>query len=192
MANQAAPTPMKDTTQARILRVLAVLLVVGISVSIFVLRDRIIQLQSFGYGGAFVIMLLGNATVILPAPGLTIVFSLGAAFNPALIGVSAGAGAGLGELTGYLAGYSGRAVIEGNDLYERFERWMRRYGFLAIFVLAVIPNPFFDIAGIVAGALHFTWWRFLLVAWAGKMIQGIAVAYAGALSASWILRWLTL
>jgi uncharacterized membrane protein YdjX (TVP38/TMEM64 family) len=192
MANQAAPTPMSNRTQTRILRALAVLLVIGISIAIFFLSDRIRQLQSLGYGGAFFIMLFGNATVILPAPGLTIVFSLGAAFNPLLIGVSAGAGAGLGELTGYLAGYSGRAVIEGNDLYERFERWMYRYGFLAIFVLAVIPNPFFDIAGIVAGALRFTWWRFLLVAWAGKTVQGIAVAYAGALSANWILKWLTL
>jgi uncharacterized membrane protein YdjX (TVP38/TMEM64 family) len=192
MANQAAPMHMKDRTKTRILRVLAVLLVIGISVAIFFFSDRIERLKSLGYGGAFVIMLLGNATVILPAPGLTIVFSLGAAFNPLLIGTSAGLGAGLGELTGYLAGYSGRAVIQGNELYRRFERWMRRYGFLAIFVLAVIPNPFFDIAGIIAGALHFTWWRFLLVAWAGKVVQGIAVAYAGALSADWILKWLTL
>jgi uncharacterized membrane protein YdjX (TVP38/TMEM64 family) len=192
MDHQAAPTPMNKRTQTRILRVLAVSLVIGISVAIFLLSDRIEQLRSLGYGGAFAIMLLGNATVILPAPGLTIVFSLGAAFNPLLIGLSAGAGAGLGELTGYLAGYSGRAAIEGNNIYRRFERWMRRYGFLAIFVLAVIPNPFFDIAGIIAGALHFTWWRFLLVAWAGKMVQGIGVAYAGALSANWILKWLTL
>jgi uncharacterized membrane protein YdjX (TVP38/TMEM64 family) len=192
MAGEATPTPMNRRTRTRLLRVLAVLLVIAISVVIFLLSDRIQQLRSLSYGGAFVIMLLGNATVILPAPGLTIVFSLGAAFNPLLIGVSAGAGAGLGELTGYLAGYSGRAAIEGNDVYRRFERWMRRYGFLAIFILAVIPNPFFDIAGIIAGALHFTWWRFLLVTWCGKTVQGIAVAYAGSLSANWILKWLTL
>jgi uncharacterized membrane protein YdjX (TVP38/TMEM64 family) len=183
---------MNKNTQARILRVLAVLLIIAISVAIFLASDHIEELTSFGYLGAFVIMLLGNATVILPAPGLTIVFSLGAAFNPLQLGIFAGAGAALGELTGYLAGYSGRAVIEGNDVYRRFEHWMRRYGFLALFVLAAIPNPFFDIAGIIAGALRYAWWRFLLVAWAGKTVQGIAVAYAGALSANWILDWLTL
>ena len=190
MVDLATPTPMHRTTLTRILRVLAVLLVIGISIAIFRFSDRIEGLKSLGYLGAFIVMLLGNATVILPAPGLTILFSLGAAFSPLGIGIFGGAGAALGELTGYLAGYSGSAAFSGGELYQRFENWMRQYGFLALFVLAVIPNPFFDIAGIVAGALRFSWWRFLLVAWAGKTIQGIAVAYAGALSANWILEWL--
>jgi uncharacterized membrane protein YdjX (TVP38/TMEM64 family) len=181
---------MNRRALAHVLRALAVLLVVAVSVAIFLLSDRIQELGSLGYGGAFLIMLIGNATVILPAPGLTVVFSLGAAFNPLLIGISAGAGGALGELTGYLAGYGGRTAIEGSDVYRRFERWMRQYGFWALFVLAVVPNPFFDVAGIIAGALHYSWWRFLLVSWAGKTIQGIAVAYAGALSASWLLDWL--
>jgi len=171
-------------------RVLGVLLVIAISLIIFSLSDRIEQLKAWGYLGAFVIMLLGNATIVLPAPGLTIVFALGSALNPFLVGLAAGAGAALGELTGYLAGVSGRAVIEDQPLYRRFEIWMKRYGFFALFVLAIIPNPFFDIAGLVAGALRFTWWRFLTIAWAGKTVQGILVAHAGAVSADWVLNWL--
>ncbi len=171
-------------------RTAAVILVIAISVIIFLMTDRIAELKSLGYLGAFAIMLLGNATIVLPAPGLTLVFALGSAFHPIPLGLAAGAGAALGELTGYVAGLSGRTAIENQVLYMRFEGWMQRYGSLTILVLAAIPNPFFDIAGVAAGALGFSWRRFLLAAWAGKTIQGILVAYAGALSASWILEWI--
>lgn len=166
------------------------MLAVAISVTIFALRGRIEQLEALGYVGAFSIMLLGNATIILPAPGLTFVFALGSALHAIPVGLAAGAGGALGELTGYLAGYGGRAVIKDQALYRRFEEWMRRYGLATLLVLAIIPNPFFDVAGVAAGALRFTWWRFLLVSWAGKTVQGILIAYAGSVSASWVLDWL--
>jgi len=184
------PPPTRRNWSSIVGRALALLLVVAISAAVFFLSDQIERLKTLGYLGAFAIMLLGNATIILPAPGLAIVFALGSAFNPLIVGLAAGAGAALGELTGYLVGYSGRTVIENRALYQRFETWMKRYGFTALFVLAIIPNPFFDIAGLIAGALRFTWWRFLLVSWAGKTIQGILVAYAGATSANWVLTWL--
>ncbi len=175
---------------ARARRILVIGLALAISVTIFALREQIGQLKTMGYVGAFAIMLLGNATIILPAPGLTFVFALGSALNAIPVGLAAGAGGALGELTGYLAGYGGRAVIKDKTLYHRFERWMSRYGLVTLLVLAIIPNPFFDVAGIAAGALRFTWWRFLLVSWAGKTIQGILIAYAGSVSAGWVLNWL--
>ena len=172
-------------------RVAAVVVVVAISVTIFLLTDKIAELKSLGYMGAFMIMLLGNATIVLPAPGLTLVFALGSAFQPIPLGIAAGAGAALGELTGYLAGLSGRTVAENQKLYKRIEGWMQRYGSLAILLMAAIPNPFFDIAGLAAGALGLSWQRFLLAAWVGKTIQGILVSYAGALSAGWVLNWIS-
>lgn len=171
-------------------RVLGVLGVILISLAIFSNSHRIEQFKTLGYLGAFLVMLLGNATIILPAPGLTIVFALGSAFNPVLVGLAAGAGAALGELTGYLAGASGSIVFESHPIYLRLERIMKEYGNLALFVLAVIPNPFFDIAGLIAGVLRFYWWRFLLISWTGKTLQGIMVAFAGAASAQWLLKWL--
>ncbi len=188
--NEPSQPISKRPLLAAAARVLGVIFVIAISITIFSLGDQIEQLTAWGYLGAFAIMLVGNATIILPAPGLTIVFALGSALNPLLVGLAAGAGAALGELTGYVAGVSGRAVIEDRPLYKRFELWMKQYGSWALFVLAIIPNPFFDIAGLVAGALRYTWWRFLTVAWAGKTIQGILIAYAGAASADWVLQWL--
>jgi len=187
-----APTPIRQGRNWLTItgRVLALLFVVALSLAIVSFSAEIEKLKQLRYLGAFAIMLLGNATIILPTPGLTVVFALGSAFNPLLVGLAGGAGAAVGELTGYLAGFSGRAVIENRQLYRRLEAWMKRRGLIALFILAVIPSPFFDLAGVIAGALRFIWWRFLLVAWAGKTVQGIMVAYAGSLSANWVLKWL--
>lgn len=184
------PQPEKRNRLVILGRVAALLLLIGISAAVFMLGDDIERLKSLGYLGAFLIMLVGNATVILPAPGITLVFALGSSLNPILVGLASGAGAVLGEFTGYLAGYSGTGIVENRKLYKRFESWMDRYGLVALLVLAAFPNPFFDIVGILAGVLRITWWRFLLATWVGKTIQGILFAYAGLASADWVLSWL--
>ena len=70
----------------------------------------------------------GNATIILPVPGLIFVFALGHTLNPLVVGLVAGPGAALGELTGYLAGYGSSAVIDNLKLYHRIQGWMEKYG----------------------------------------------------------------
>ena len=100
----------------------------------------------------------------------------------------AGAGAAIGELTGYMAGFSGQAIAERTRIYERLEGWTRRYGGWTILILAIIPNPFFDIAGAAAGALRMPVAKFLLSAWIGKTIKMLDFAYAGAASIDWLAR----
>ena len=163
-------------------RALLVALVIGLSVAIFFLRDQFARLASVGYGGIFLVSLLGNATIVLPAPSLALVFAMGSALPPVLVGLAAGVGEALGELTGYAAGYGGRAVIENQATYEKLVGWMRRRGGITILVLSIVPNPFFDIAGIAAGSLRYPIWRFLLFCWLGKTIKTVLVAYAGAYS----------
>lgn len=160
---------------------------VTITVLIFLYHDQLEgSLRGLSYLGAFLAMLMGNATIILPVPGLIIVYLLGAQLNPLLLGLAAGPGAALGELTGYFAGYGGSALIGDRATYLRIRGWMRRYGLLVIAVLAAIPNPVFDMAGIVAGSMRLRWWKFLLAAAIGKIIQSILVAQAGALSIDWV------
>ena len=163
-------------------RVLIVLFVLGLSAAIFLFRDRFADLAVVGYPGIFLVSLLGNATIILPAPSLVLVFAMGSALPPLLVGLTAGVGEALGELTGYAAGFGGRAVIENKKTYERLAAWMQRGGGLAVFILSVVPNPFFDLAGIAAGTLRYPLWRFLLFCWLGKTIKTILVAWAGAQS----------
>jgi uncharacterized membrane protein YdjX (TVP38/TMEM64 family) len=165
---------------------LAILGAVAITVLIVVFQDRLRSLGHLAYLGAFLTMLIGNATVILPVPGLAVVFALGASLNPLLLGLAAGPGAALGELTGYLMGYGGSAVADNLKVYQTIERWMERYGIVVIAVLAAIPNPLFDVAGMVAGVMRIRWWHFLLAALLGKTIQALVVAHAGALSLGWV------
>ena len=191
-ASPIVPAPSSKTIRylSVIGRIIGVAAILAISYMVFTRGDQVREREELGYLGGLVVMLLGNATIILPAPGLTIVFALGSSLNPFLLGLSAGVGACLGELTGYLAGASGQAIVKNRDVYRRIKKWMDRYGLGALFVFAAIPNPFFDLAGILAGILGFKWWRFLLVCWAGKTVQGILVAMAGAASANWVLEWL--
>jgi membrane protein DedA with SNARE-associated domain len=104
---------------------------------------------------------------------------MGAVFNPLFVSVAAGAGAALGELSGYLAGFSGQAVVEGSERYQRVVRWMEKYGDITILVLAFIPNPLFDLAGIIAGILKMPIWKFLIYCVIGKILKMMIFAYSG-------------
>ena len=184
MAPSELPTP--DSAQAppvarrtRLKQLGAFSAAVLITVALLFLQDEIRQLGAYGYTGVFLVSLLGNATVIFPAPSFAIVFSVGGALHPVLIGVAAGVGAALGELTGYLAGVGGRAIFEDRDLYDRLTAFMQRYGAVAVFFLSAIPNPFFDVAGMVAGTLRMRIGRFLLAAALGKSLRFFLLALSG-------------
>jgi membrane protein YqaA with SNARE-associated domain len=183
------PKPSSFWT-GKLFRFLVVFLVLGISITIFAFRDRFAELAAVGYAGIFLVSLLGNATIILPAPSLALVFAMGSALPPVLVGLAAGVGEALGELTGYAAGYGGRAVIEDQKAYERLKTWMQRRGGITILVLSVIPNPFFDLAGMAAGALGYPVRRFLLFCWLGKTIKTTLVAWAGSQSMTFIEQFL--
>jgi len=170
-----------------LLRILSLLAVIGITVYIYSIRDRVEEYAAFGYPGIFVIALLTNATVLLPAPGVAVVYAMGAIFNPLGVAISAGTGGAVGELTGYLAGFSGQAVVENNNLFERIQPWVQKYGPWAILALAAIPNPFFDTAGIIAGISKMPVRQFLLACWVGQLIKMGLFAYAGLYSIDWVL-----
>ncbi|MFN2168693.1 MAG: hypothetical protein ACK2U9_20865 [Anaerolineae bacterium] len=152
MTDSNPPEAASPKTQAflggKLFRFLIVALVIALSAAIFAFRDRFAELAALGYPGIFLVSLLGNATIVLPAPSLALVFAMGSALAWPLVGLVAGAGEALGELTGYLAGMGGRAIIEDEKTYGRLVSWMERRGGITIFVLSAIPNPFFDLAGI--------------------------------------------
>ena len=182
---------MSPKLRLTLARLLALVFVIAISVYIFSIREQASQLAKYGYPGIFVLSILANATVLLPAPGILFVSAMGAIFNPFWVGIASGAGAALGELSGYLAGFSGQAVVERASVYNRLLEWMRRYklySYIAILILAFVPNPFFDLAGIAAGTLKIPLSRFLALCWIGKTFKMLLFAYAGAGLLSWFQR----
>lgn len=161
-------------------RVLALLFTIGISITIFIYRRQVHELQILGYPGIFLVSFLSNATIILPVPGVLFTSLMGAVFNPIFVALVAATGSTLGELSGYLAGFSGQAVVERSQTYRRIEGWMRKYGHWTILLLAFVPNPFFDIGGMVAGVIKMPVWRFLLFCWLGKLAKMLLFAFGGA------------
>jgi len=183
-------TPIQENKKSgigvSILRIIALLLVIGITVYIYSIRDRVEDFAAYGYPGIFIIALMANATVFLPAPGVAVVFAMGSIFNPLGVALAAGTGGAIGELSGYLAGFSGQAIVERTQTYEKIYPWIDRYGGWTILVLSAIPNPFFDIAGIAAGIAKMPFWKFLLFCLAGQVIKMAIFAYAGAYSINWL------
>ena len=175
-------------------RLAALVACVAITIYVYAIRDQAEALAAYGLPGIFLLSMLANATVILPAPGLALTFALGGVMHPAAVALAAGAGAALGELTGYLAGYTGMAIAGRTPATATFEGWTRRYGGPAIMGLAFIPNPFFDIAGATAGVLRMPLGKFLFWTWVGKTLKMLLIAYAGSASVDWLdryLRWPT-
>ena len=171
---------MRQEKKKPVLRFFLLFLVLALSITLFIYRKDVQKIAYFGYGGIFFLSILTNATLILPLPGVVFTSAMGAVFNPFWVAIAAGTGAALGETTGYLAGYSGQIIIDRKDWYETLTKWMRKYGNLTILVMAIIPNPFFDLAGMAAGMLKLPFYRFLFWCSIGKIIKMLLFAYTGA------------
>lgn len=171
---------MTDKRQLRLIGLASLMLAVLISGMIFFYKDDLAGLKNFGFLGIFLLSILSNATIILPVPTVFIAFAGGSFLNPVPVALATAAGATAGELTGYLAGVGGRAVTANPKIYRWTDKLMKRYGWLALAALAAIPNPLFDIAGIIAGMSGYSVWRFLAATMAGKTIKFLAFAFLGA------------
>lgn len=163
------------------LRILALLIITVGSCWLALNPEWVRSFGRWGYLSVFAISLLSSATVLIPAPGLAVVFAMGGALDPIALGIIAGIGSGLGELSGYIAGASGRGLILRNSgINDRLHWFTTRYTYPALFVLAVLPMPVFDLAGVIAGALRMRVSHFLAVVISGKVLKHIGVALMGA------------
>ena len=174
----------RDWLRRRIIPLLTLLLVIVVTVGLFLFARRypetIQEFETYGYLGAFLISVVANATIVLPMPGLLILIGIGTVFNPILVGVAGAAGGAIGETTGYAAGRSGRGLVGSEKIYARAERWIRKRGFLTIFLFSLLPFLPFDMAGMVAGVLRYSLWKFLLACFLGKALLYIAMIQTGA------------
>jgi membrane protein DedA with SNARE-associated domain len=155
------------------------------------------DLEGWGYPGIFLANFLGTATVFVPVPGLTaagqtlIVVGSESLLDVGVVAAGA-SGMTLAESTAYLAGVMGRNAAEERDVQlkgrfggamRKIASWidwlMARYGFLTLLTLSAIPNPFFEFAGITAGAVRMNFWRFLIAVGIGKTTRVILLVIIG-------------
>ena len=179
-------TRKKSTKWAYILGVLGIVATILMAVAVVVWNEEIRELQQFGYVGAFVISVLGGATIIIPVPALAVVFTLGGVMEYAwLVGNSAALGELVGALTIYMTGHgAGRAISNSKHgkiqrTYEKLLGLMERRGPIVLFIVASVVNPFFYPAALAAGALRFGILKYTIIVLAGKIIKCMTVVYAG-------------
>ncbi len=174
------------------LLILILVLAIAITLFLFFLQnpEKIKEFEKYGYPGAFLISLVSSATVILPAPGILLVIAIGTTLNSVLVGLISAVGGSIGEMTGYMLGYSGRGFARSNKMLVRAEGWMRRRGFLTVFLFSLIPLLPFDVVGVVSGALRFPIWKFLLACFLGKTLLTIVLIQTGAWGWDALLRYI--
>ena len=152
-------------------------------------------LSTYGYIGLFFISLISAASIVMPMPGAAAITGAGALLDPVLgipvpiiVGLVAGPAEAIGELTGYAAGYGGSPLLRERSFYPKVKAWMERRGILTMFVLSSFPNPFVDIAGVAAGAVHMRLWHFFLGVVPGKILKNVYLSTGGLVAAELIRR----
>lgn len=155
----------------KILEIIIVIFIVGLSITIFLLKDKIQNVSNISYLGLFLLCFLANATVLLPAPSLMIAASCALIMNPLLVAIVAALGSTLGELVGYAFG------TVAKDLSPKLQKFLDKFTSkihnqtLLVFVFAVLPLPLFDIVGIYSGGTKMSLFKFFIVCFAGKFIK---------------------
>jgi membrane protein YqaA with SNARE-associated domain len=170
------------------LRFGVLLMAVATVVVVVLLRDRFVVTEKVGYPAIALLNLAASASIFVPVPGIAASCVGGWLLSPLLVALVSAVAAALGELTGYAAGFGGGGFMGKQRLYQRTVEWMKRWGWLVLFVLSIIPNPVFDAAGVAAGALRYPVWKFLGILCVGKFIKFLAIAYACAFGIESVLR----
>lgn len=167
---------MLRSKHERYFQVAALAIVVGLAVTIWLLRNTLTNLHVVGYPGVLFFSFLGSAVMIVPLPGILSVCGASLILSPLTVGIVGAVGETLGEIGGYLVGYGGQTFIQKKKFYGKIREWMEQRGSIVLFLVSVIPNPFFDVVGVAAGATKFKFRRFLLIVFIGKVIKCILVA----------------
>jgi len=184
---------------------LLVLLVGGsIAIAVFFLYnwEYVTRLEGEGYLGLFLISLLTGSPIPIPTPSMILTFTLGSILNPLWVGVVSGLGNALGYALIYLTGRGGHGLFSNSKASDwgvtrflgkiKMPRRLgspKQAGMVAIFLLAIYPNPFFTPMVFGLGAARFNFTRFFLACTAGKLVMSLILSYLGYLGLRSILHY---
>jgi membrane protein YqaA with SNARE-associated domain len=146
-------------------------------------RIVLTSLRDFAAPGAFVVMLVSNATVVVPVPWPGILIPIAQQSQSLWPILLAGAlGSAVGESVAFFVGRSGRGAVQDTRMFRWVQRQLRHpwRAFAALFLLSAPPNPVFDVAGLTAGAMGLPFWMFFSAVLLGRVIRiWIILALAG-------------
>ncbi len=171
-------------TNQKVLAVVMFFLSLALSVSFFVFKDFFREATSLGLLGLFIINFVSGASLFFPTPAFLTVIAGGNLYNPLIVAVISSLGATLGDMVGFVFGFSGRKIVNHKLSAKKWfiilEKHFKKHGGWITFILAVIPNPFFDALGILAGVLNYSPKRFFLIMFMGRLLRYALLAEFGA------------
>lgn len=156
-----------------------------VAVALIYFREHMLRMGNWGYLGVFAAEMGNSAAIIIPTPGPIVTLTMASILNPVLVGLIGGIASSAGELFGYVVGASGRRVFEGNRILDRLQALPQHRIGPTLFLFAALPLPF-DVAGIWAGAIHYSPRRFMLYVTAGKIIKVTSIAFVGYYGIGWL------
>jgi membrane protein YqaA with SNARE-associated domain len=192
------PLTKKSGRGAIVIAIAGVVLTIAMFIMIIAFNEQVKMMQNWGYVGAFLISLLGGATIIIPVPMLAVVVALASAlatpWEVALLGFSAAGGEVIGALIIYFTGKGAGSAIDTTKtdrlhrIYDKMVSFIQRRGSWALFSVTFIINPLFYPAAFVCGALKFGLRRFIIVVALGKLVKCMTVVYVSFYGLKSILR----
>jgi len=154
-------------------------------------------MQDLGYLGIFISNFLPHVSVFLPLPGLAavghaLVIWGAEELNPVAVIAIATIANTVAEWTSYIAGMTGKTAAETRPMsipgvFGKWVRWgwglaerlMARAGFLTLLVLSAVPNPVFEVTGIIAGATRMNFLKFNLALLIGHFVRVMLLVIVG-------------
>jgi membrane protein DedA with SNARE-associated domain len=154
-------------------------------------------MKDLGYLGIFISNFLPHVSVFLPLPGLAaighaLVIWGAEELNPVIVVAIATLANTIAEWTSYVAGATGKSAAEERPVsvpgvagrwlrrsWELAEWFMARNGFMTLLVLSAVPNPVFEVTGIIAGATRMSFLKFNLALLIGHFIRVMILVLVG-------------
>lgn len=140
------------------------------------------SLKSLGILGVAIINFISSSTLFFPVPGFLATGVGGSFYNPLLVAIASSIGSTLGESVGFIFGHASRKITHPKDhtfMNSIYKIVHHKHGSLLIILFAFIPNPFFDVVGIVAGLALYPLSKFLMLVFIGRLARDLIIAYVG-------------
>ncbi|MBM4363408.1 MAG: VTT domain-containing protein [Deltaproteobacteria bacterium] len=162
----------------------AALVVIGLAANGIALVAPIdyAALGDFRYPGIFLLTFIANGSVVIPIPYIPVVIRVAeVAPNVPLVVLSAAAGSMLGESVAFFVGRAGKKIVDDSRVHAWLSRvvhsnWLSG---LVLFALSAPLNPFFDVAGLAAGALGIPYKVFASAVLLGRIVRFGVVVWLG-------------
>lgn len=147
----------------------------------FIFQDDLLHLKTWGIAGVFLLNFFSTATIFVPNFSLATVIAGGSIYNPVLVAIVATLGGVLGDSISYLLGHSGRHIFikKEGKFFRAVVRIFHKHALVVIFIFALVPNPFFDALGILAGSTGYHFKRYLVAMFVGRILRNIMLAQVG-------------